>query len=215
MTPEMKTAVLAFLLLASPALADVIELKTGQRIEGTLKQATPASVTVEVGGQTITFTGDKVRAIYFGSAPGASTTSRPDLAAVAIDGLRSLNSVVSAGVSYRDYGPRLADMKIKVDPFLRSDDPRAPLRQAVEDAAAFYVLVGAAWSSEVTSSYSFEGTFGSDPLIEKCPALAARLAGVNRPGARNLLVAGIGKPVLWSCASDKLAEAERLLGGAK
>jgi len=49
--------------------ADVIELKTGQRVEGTLKQATPASVAVEVGGQTITFEGDKVRAMSFGSMP--------------------------------------------------------------------------------------------------------------------------------------------------
>jgi hypothetical protein len=72
------------LIAASSALADVIELKTGQRVEGTLKQATPASVSVEVGGQTITFTGDKVRAIYFGAAPApqarpsARSSSAPD-----------------------------------------------------------------------------------------------------------------------------------------
>lgn len=66
---------LALFVGATPAYADVIELKTGQRVEGTLKQATPASVSVEVGGQTITFTGDKVRAIYFGVAPAPVTKS--------------------------------------------------------------------------------------------------------------------------------------------
>lgn len=61
------------ILAASSAFADVIELRSGQRVEGMLRQATPASVSVEVGGQTITFTGDKVRAIYFGAAPTPKT----------------------------------------------------------------------------------------------------------------------------------------------
>ena len=68
------------LLLAFPVGggADVVELKTGRRVEGTLKQATPASVSIEVGGQTITFTGDKVRAIYFGAAPTPAAPPNED-----------------------------------------------------------------------------------------------------------------------------------------
>lgn len=38
------------LVTVTAASADVVELKTGQRIEGGLKQATPTSVVVEVGG---------------------------------------------------------------------------------------------------------------------------------------------------------------------
>lgn len=43
---------------------DVIELKTGQRVEGNFKQATPNGVVIEVGGQDIRFKTDQVRAIY-------------------------------------------------------------------------------------------------------------------------------------------------------
>ena len=62
----------AFLIVfISLASADVVELKTGQRVEGTFKQATPAGIVIEVGGQTITFKQEKVQAIYFGSAPAS------------------------------------------------------------------------------------------------------------------------------------------------
>ena len=53
----------------SGTFADVVELKTGQRIEGTFKGADDASVRIEVGGQVVTFTPEQVRAIYYGSSP--------------------------------------------------------------------------------------------------------------------------------------------------
>ncbi len=69
----MRTLTAAVVALSVTAVAsswaDVIELKTGQRVEGTFKQATPAGVVIEVGGQPITFEQEKVRAIYFGPAP--------------------------------------------------------------------------------------------------------------------------------------------------
>jgi hypothetical protein len=68
---------LALALVASPAPADVIELKTGQRVEGTFKQGTPTRISLEVGGQTITFEVEKVRAIYFGVAPPERKQAAP------------------------------------------------------------------------------------------------------------------------------------------
>lgn len=59
-------------LLATMALADTIELKTGEKIEGTLKQSGSNETAIEIGGQVITFTLDKVRAIYPGTAPTES-----------------------------------------------------------------------------------------------------------------------------------------------
>jgi hypothetical protein len=52
--------------------ADVVELKTGQRVEGSFKQATSEGVVIEVGGQAITFELERVRAIYFGTAPASA-----------------------------------------------------------------------------------------------------------------------------------------------
>jgi hypothetical protein len=62
-------AIALLLPLQLAAYADVIELKTGQIIEGTLTQATQAHVSIDVGGQTITVEGKKVRAIYFDVLP--------------------------------------------------------------------------------------------------------------------------------------------------
>jgi len=78
------------------AWADVVELKTGQRVEGTFKLATPAGVVIEVGGQTITFEPEKVRAIYFGSAP--SPQAAPSALGGALQALKGLQSVTRGGV---------------------------------------------------------------------------------------------------------------------
>src|SRR5262245_60684368 len=56
-----------------PVVAEVIELNGGDWVEGRLKEVTPSSVVVEVGGQTITFPSDRVAAIYFrGASQGPS-----------------------------------------------------------------------------------------------------------------------------------------------
>jgi hypothetical protein len=57
---------MSILFCASLAIADGVELKNGQGVEGTLKQLSLTSVSIEVGGQVITFESSKVRAIYFG-----------------------------------------------------------------------------------------------------------------------------------------------------
>ena len=70
----MKTASLAF--IAFSLCADTLELKTGERMDGTFKQATQAGLVIEVAGQTITIPLEKVRAIYFG-APTSAPVSGP------------------------------------------------------------------------------------------------------------------------------------------
>ena len=56
---------LIFTLSPSLLLADVVELKTGERLEGTFKQANAAGVVIEVGGQAINMPLEKVRAMFF------------------------------------------------------------------------------------------------------------------------------------------------------
>src|SRR5262245_29931130 len=62
---------LALLVEAGPAAAVVIELANGQRLEGTLRQASSARVQVEVGDQIMTLEASQIRAIYF-SGPEAA-----------------------------------------------------------------------------------------------------------------------------------------------
>jgi len=71
----MRLAGLAFAILVVAPIAvsaHVVELTTGQKVEGTLKNADANSVRVEIGGQVVTFKGDQVRAIWYG-VPLSST----------------------------------------------------------------------------------------------------------------------------------------------
>src|SRR2546422_7652991 len=135
---------------ASTAWSDVVELKTGQRVEGTLKQADQTAVTVEVGGQTIIFKAEQVRAVYYGAAPSATTSSSPSVsssaAAEALRALKGLQSVTTAGVTYRDYGPRVQDAKIIVDRFVQDQSTGDPgVRSAIGGAMNYYVLASFTW----------------------------------------------------------------------
>ena len=69
--------------LGAAALADVLELKDGRRIEGKLKGASPAIVAIDVGGRTMIFEFGDVRALYFGDAPPAPPPPPPEAAAPA------------------------------------------------------------------------------------------------------------------------------------
>ena len=73
-TIQQVSVLIAF--LAYALSADTIELKTGERIEGTFKEATSSGVVINVGGQSLTMPMDKVRAIYFGTdSKSVETTS--------------------------------------------------------------------------------------------------------------------------------------------
>ena len=209
------------LMLALPAGsdADVVELKTGQRVEGTLKQATPASVSIEVGGQTITFEGDKVRAIYFGSAPVQGAGAAVSFRAAAMRALKGLHSATTGGITYRDYGPRATDAKIVVDRYVDEDKTdQPPLRDAIAASMRYYTLAGSAWSASISRGGNY--SFAADPAIRRCAAAESAIkegrSGFGRGMLDELTLDGIALSVrfqvLWSCAADKLAEAEKLLG---
>jgi len=70
---------LIMLLLPRILLADVVELQSGERVEGTVRSVGQEGVVVVVGGQPLTFTREQVRAIYFGAAaaPPAATLYCP------------------------------------------------------------------------------------------------------------------------------------------
>ena len=77
MKPLVTAALLAVSLMSVPPVsADVIELRTGERVEGTFKGADDSAVRIEIDGRLVTFAPAQVRAIYYGSAP-ASTTAAP------------------------------------------------------------------------------------------------------------------------------------------
>ena len=228
----------------SAVAADVVELKTGERVEGALRQATPTSVSIEIGGQVVTFDVAKVRAIYFGVGPALSGSPSSIGTQAAIDALKAVSSVLGAGVTYRDYAARVLEAKVAVDralPAVTVDE----LRKALGLASQFYVIVSSAWNAELQTlpvrgrpSHGMQGfaAAGRDPVVQECAPMwdliqraeasgeKLRKADATRPKPAGLpayspppkdvsygMTIAQGKQLLWSCAADKIAEAERLL----
>jgi len=211
----------AVLLVASTsALGDVVELKNGQRVEGTLKQATPASVSIEVAGQTITFDGDKVRAIFYGRAPTTPSVNKEVGGRAAITALRELQSVTEAAVTYRDYSTRVGDVKMKVDRDV--EGASEPARAAIKSALAYYVAAGSWWSMNVSNPARGGFMIDTEQLPRACGHYQQY---VDRQIAMGYRIATIGSftqfpdssvlGVFWSCAADKVADAEQLLNSPK
>lgn len=201
---------------ASFAIADVVELKTGQRVEGTLKKLSLSSASIEVGGQLITFESGKIRAIYFGAAPGpAPSTARPSHAQDALRALKDLQSATSANVTYRDYGPRVTDTKIRVDRYLRSPEQGdANVREALKLALGSYVAIASLWGNILFGPIGVErrkildhtlAVFAScktqEPDIQT-KIIEFSVAGTSAllPGSRTAL------PAMFECASERVNE---------
>ena len=216
------TTVGVLLCMTIPAAADVVELKNGQRVEGAFKSADEVSVRIEVGGQTVTFKPEQVRAIYYGAAP--ATSSAPSLGTEALRALKALQSAVGGGLTYRDYGPRLTDTKIQLDRYFDSpikDDK--PVRAAMDKALQFHLLALTAWSAKISKADAAGMmTVGTSPLVDECAGtreIAQKSksvrSGVSQEIAIGLSVSFEGIPALWSCAAEKVAEAENLLAGVR
>lgn len=142
---------LAAFVVVSSSRADVVELKTGERLLGTFRQATSAGVVIEVGGESINMPLAKVRAIYFGPEP-AETATQISLAGEALQALEALQSVTSSGVTYQEYARRVLDAKVKVDQYLKSpgqDDQR--VRTAIGMAMRCYEVASQAWNQKIAT----------------------------------------------------------------
>jgi hypothetical protein len=202
------TAVL-FLSAVVDAGADVVELKNGQRVEGTFQQATPSGIVIEVGGQRIVFKQGQVRAIYFGSAPPSSssaapvTSAQPSAAQDALKALRGLQSVTTSGISYREYAPRVSDAKITVDQYLREPGGDPEAKKAIATTMGYHVLASSVWNVEVSERNASDranrlSRLLQQPIVKTCSDLTP-------------VTGAPGVPTIWECASAKLADAERLL----
>ncbi len=210
---------------------DTVELKTGERVEGSFREAGTAGVVIEAAGQAITIPREKVRAIYLGAISKARGSAASTSSQDAIDGLAALRSVTEAGITYGQYAPRVLDAKVKVDRYLGSSSSDQPdIRQAIAVAMREYQLASDAWNSSISNAIFDQVTVGKvlaeDPEISKCPAIQARVqsmiqsAGNGKGRGRLKLdpavtLALIGEKdaagPLWVCAAAEVAEAERLL----
>ena len=246
-----RLAVAVVIALASvgprPASAEVVELSGGDWVEGTLKEVTPAGVVMEVGGQTITFSPDRVRAIYFRTPPSSPssppsppapvsvpaipgpvpplTTAMPvakgsSPAADALLVVKSLRSAVLSGMTFREYQARVNAAATIVDRYLAAL-PDGPESESINDAVRYFVLAESAWNNQGAASRTV--WLRKVDALDRCPAYQEFAHAMQSKGddyyaerVKNYVVISDGViSVLWSCASEKIAEAENLLANAK
>lgn len=218
---------LAAVLLPSLMPADVVDLKSGEHMEGTFRQAGIAGVVMEVSGRVVTIPLAQVEAIRFSPPAGP----RSPLALEALDAIRGLRSVVKSGIAYRDYAPRVLDARVRVDRYLGSPDSpaEARLRAAAAAAMEYYALASKIWNASVTNDtnslalYASVGTELRENLrVNGCKGTRAILGLIVYPGSTantNLkdLGTAIGsraedlRSALWQCAETSVNDADRLV----
>lgn len=222
MKPLVTAALLFVSLMPVPLVsADVIELRTGQRLEGTFKGADDSAVRIEIDGRIVTFAPAQVRAIYYGAVPAPPTPAPVQERDEAIGALAGLRSVARTGMTYAEYAPRVSEAQIVVDLYLRKEDGAPAIKGAIADSFHFYALAGAAWNAGLSrGNYA---TIGTDSALARCTHAQRVIAeskrkspfiwrakGAGEGATAGMVIATDGIAALWSCASDKLAEAEKL-----
>jgi hypothetical protein len=178
---------LTMALICLPAVADTIELTTGEKVNGKFKQATDSGAVIELGGQALTFPLSKVRAIYLGEAPVTTQVGRSQYEE-ALDALQSLRSVTNSGISYRDYAPRVLDARVKVDKYLALPNQPEKKQSSIKTAMQYYELAGAAWGGEITKNYSRATEVGltlrGSAELGECPNVQQVIAESNASSRR-------------------------------
>ena len=228
--------ILAALLAAScPVLAwaDVLELKSGQKLEGQFAGGSKDEVRFVVGSQTLKFPIAEVSRITIGS--GAQDDFHK-AAKEALRQLKALASVTEGGITYRDYAPRVSDAKIKIDQFLDEykPSPVPKFNERVADSLGFYVAASSAWNLKLlrpeearnASLRLLENEYIRQcaPLQKAMPPsdemeipdlsrLTPQKRTVKMPGFRLIwaIEAGYGLPLLWECARNSMIDAEKAL----
>ncbi len=202
-------------LLSMVALsADSLELTTGERIEGSFVRAAEKVVVISVGGQEIEMPLGKVRAIYLGAAPGPTKSNAPSAYQEALEQLRSLQSVTTSGVSYREYAPRVLDARIKVDRFLAS----APvgdekIRSLISRSIRYYEIAAKSWNLTVTNGFDlgYDLLLFADTSLRECPGYAEILDDrINHGRVSARMLGAFHLPMLFECGSQPLIEIAKL-----
>jgi len=196
---------------SSSVLAEVLELRNGQKIEGQFAGGSRDELHFQVGSQTLKFPVGEVARITFGTAAQEAFSKA---AKEALRQIKALASVVEGGITYRDYAPRVSDAKIRVDQFLDEykSSPVPAFNAYISHALGFYVAASSAWNVQISRRGYEELRVNS--YAGQC---AAFLKTVPNPFSGLALssgkeIAAAGPQPLWYCARESLNEAEKALG---
>jgi len=207
--------------------ADVLELRSGQKLEGQYAGGSRDEIRFQVGSQTLRFPITEVAKIAIGTA------RQEDFRRAGREALRQLKALASAvegGITYHDYAPRVTDAKIKVDQFLDEwrPSPHPLFNEHIADSLGFYLAASTAWNLRVSNAGGSQGparqllmiNLSTNPYIRKCAPLQEMLLrrrsepDYNKYGFPEAVADGVHimldtpKP-LWECARNSTIDAEK------
>ena len=137
-------------------------------------------------------------------------------AADALQVVKTLRSAVLGGMSFREYQARVKAAANIVDRYLAAL-PEGPESESISDAVRYFVLAESAWNNQGTTSRTV--WLRKADALDRCTAYQDYAKSMQSKGeayyaerVKNYVVISDGViSVLWSCASEKIAEAETLL----
>jgi hypothetical protein len=149
----------------------------------------------------------------------ATVFKSPSPTADALQVVRSLRSAVLGGMNFREYQTRVNAAATIVDRYLAAL-PEGPESQSINDAVRYYVLAESAWNNQGAASRTV--WLRKVDALDRCSAYQDFAKMMQSKGdayyaerVKNYVVISDGViSVLWSCASEKIAEAETLLANA-
>jgi len=209
------TLVIACGLGPTPSWADTVELRNGQRIEGSLREANATAVVIESGGRAVVIPREQVAVIYLDgptvASPGRPSAARSDLFQ-ALDALRALTR--NLAVKQEAYTRAVADAKVALDRYLQEPGVDPAFRAVASDAWALYAVASSAWEAKANHNATMSIVVGQDPILDRCPGLKRMLSRYPAPtdqgtALRRGVAVEAEIPTLWSCAADRVGEAER------
>lgn len=203
--------------LVSFARADVVELASGQRLDGRVEQVTSSAVVMYRYGGVVTLPRDSVRAIYL--EPGVAAAPPFRLAVQdAVEALRRLADANASSITHAERARRLGEAKAMVDRYVKSPDGPSGVQEPLGAALEFLTLATTALDPALADGDL--AAIGRHPALDRCPHLTEafqwdvpRLRTADRARNRGLIVSMFGVGALWRCGLERIAEAERLIDG--
>jgi hypothetical protein len=218
---------LAVTLMAANADADVIELVSGERIEGKIAHVTDDLIFVETAAGVVLIPRHSVRSMggtppagapaVPGAPPAAPAGPPPVSAGEVVKALKDLQTTATKPISQKEYGAQVALSRELVDKYLKAADAsNRPMSDAASDAVALYEFAASVWASRITNSAPASAAIGRSTVIERCPALQKIVAAYppvtdQETAWRRGVAVEFEVSTILTCASEKVAEAERAL----
>ena len=134
--------------------------------------------------------------------------------------IKSLRAALNNGMGFSEYQARVASANTVVDRHLAAISG-SPESDTIGDAARYYTLAASAWNNQGATSRTV--WLRKDDALRRCTAYQEFARAMQDKGeafyaerVSNYVVISDGViSVLWSCASDKITEAEALLAKDK